>query len=206
MECEWYTDVCTNDRIEELSSQLGYRVKRVRNYIRDYCPFGTEVDIYDTMALTCEYTNGGILNYSLNASVPFEGWNLAINGTNGRIESQITDNKPRKGWQQEMRIVSPDGKVFDGTGNWHISNWPADYSIHVMLHDKPAFEVKEPNITEGHGGGDFKLFDYVFADKLPENDEIGVMASAIDGAYSSAIGAAANLSINEKRPVTIEIK
>lgn len=62
------------------------------------------------MAVMVRYKNGAILNYTLNASVPFEGWNLAINGTKGRFESKITDNKPSPGWQERYQIVGSDGK------------------------------------------------------------------------------------------------
>ncbi|MBN2641876.1 MAG: Gfo/Idh/MocA family oxidoreductase [Victivallales bacterium] len=204
-ECEWYTDVCVKDRTEELSRELGYRVKGVRGYVRDCCPFGEDVDIYDTMGVSVEYRNGGMLNYSLNASVPFEGWNLAINCTNGRLESKITDNKPQPGWQEFFRIVGPDGKVHDGGSGYHISHWPKDYVIHVMPHDKTAYELKLPNIAEGHGGGDMKLYDLVYGRGEPETDPLGILASAIDGARSTAIGAGANVSIKEKRPIDLDI-
>lgn len=202
-ECQWFTDVCLKDRNCELSRELGYRVKTVRDYERDHCPFGADVDIYDTMAVMVEYANGGMLSYSLNASAPFEGWDLAINGTGGRLESKITDNKPQPGWQEFFRIVGPDGKVHDGSSGYHVSHWPRDYSVHVMPHGRTAYEAKVPNIAEAHGGGDFKLFDLVFGAGKPAVDPLGVFASALDGARSVAVGAAANISIAEKRPVPI---
>mgnify|MGYP001158366049 CR=1 FL=1 len=202
-ECEWYTDVCVVDRTDELSKELGYKVKSVRDYIRDYCPFGNEIDIYDTMALNVRYKNGAILNYSLNSSVPYEGWTMAINGTKGRLETGINDNKPSPGWQQRHQICGPDGKLLKGNG-YRITDWPDHYSIHVMPHGGDDYEIKLPNIAEGHGGGDFKIFEAALADIYPETDELGVMTSAIDGAYSTAVGAAANISIKENRPVKIE--
>ena len=73
-----------------------------------------------------------------------------------------------------------------------------------MPHGGDDYEIKLPNIAEGHGGGDFKIFEAALADIYPETDELGVMTSAIDGAYSTAVGAAANISIKENRPVKIE--
>ncbi len=201
-DCKWHTDVCVKDRTEELSRELGYRVKGVRSYVRDYCPFGKDVDIFDTMSVSVRYKNGGILNYSLNASVPYEGWNLAINGTKGRIESKITDNKPSPGWQARHQIVGPDGAVLKGKG-YRVTDWPADYSVHVMPHEDDDYEVKLPNIADGHGGGDFKIMDAALADIYPEKDELDIFASAIHGARSTAIGAAANQSIASGQPVKI---
>lgn len=202
--CEWYTDVCVKDRTEELSRELGYQVKGVRDYIRDYCPFADDVDIYDTMSVNVRYKNGGLLNYSLNASVPYEGWNLAINGTKGRLESKITDNKPSPGWQEKHQLVGPDGKLLKGQG-YRVTDWPADYSIHVMPHEADDYELKIPNIADGHGGGDFKIMDAALADIYPENDELGIFASAIHGARSTAIGDGANCSIAEGHPINIAL-
>jgi predicted dehydrogenase len=194
-ECEWYTDVCIKDRTEELSRELGYRVKGVREYIRDYCPFGEDVDIHDTMAVQVGYRNGGILNYSLNASVPFEGWNLAINGTKGRLESKITDAKPSPPWLPAEFQRKHEGRDVE---------WPDEYRIFVMPHQKAAFEVTVPNIAEGHGGGDFKIFDAALADIYPEEDSLNIFASAIHGARSTAIGAGANASIASGQPVHLK--
>jgi len=200
--CEWYTDVCVTDRTEELSRELGYRVKGVRGYIRDYCPFADDVDVYDTMSVNVRYKNGGLFTYSLNASVPFEGWNLTINGTKGRLESAITDNKPSPGWQEKHQIIDPAGKTLKGHG-YRITDWPADYRIHVMPHNGDDYTIKLPNIADGHGGGDFKIMDVALADIYPKTDELGIFASAIHGARSTAIGDAANQSIASKKRITI---
>jgi len=200
--CEWYTDVCVTDRTEELSRELGYRVKGVRDYARDWCPFGDDVDIYDTMSVNVSYRNGGLLNYSLNASVPYEGWDLAINGTKGRLESGILDNKPSPGWQEKHQIVGPDGKLCKGKG-YRVTDWPAEYRIHIMPHDADNYEVRLPNIAEGHGGGDFKIMDAAIADIYPETDSLNIFASAIHGALSTAIGASANESAATGAPVDI---
>ncbi len=200
--CAWYTDACVKDRTVELSRELGYQVKGVRDYLRDACPFGDDVDIYDTMAVQVRYRHGGLLNYSLNAAVPYEGWNLAINGTQGRLESKITDNKPSPGWQERFQIVDHQGNYLKGKG-CRVTDWPAEYSIHVMPHAGDNVEIKLPNIADGHGGGDWKIFAAALADRYPETDELSIFASAIHGAYSTAIGDAANRSIATGQPVAI---
>ncbi|MEI6425228.1 MAG: gfo/Idh/MocA family oxidoreductase, partial [Lentisphaerota bacterium] len=62
-------------------------------------------------------------------------------------------------------------------------------------------EIKPPNIADGHGGGDFKIFDALFKGTLMGGDPLGIYASAIDGVSSMIIGAAANLSTKKGTPV-----
>jgi predicted dehydrogenase len=183
-------------RETELSAELGYRVGQVRGYVRDYCPFGDEVDICDTHAVLVEYANGGVLNYSLNASAPFEGWNLAINGTGGRLETKITDAKPAAPWIPDAWRRQHRGVEVE---------WPNEYRIFVMPHRGAAHEVLVPNIAEGHGGGDFKMFDALFLGKGLDDDPLGLFASARDGALSIAIGDAANRSAAARAPVDISL-
>ncbi len=84
-----------------------------------------------------------------------------------------------------------------------FTDWPADYAIHVMPHDTDDYEIRLPNIADGHGGGDFKIMDAALADIYPETDELAIFASAIHGARSTAIGTAANRSIAAGQPVPI---
>jgi len=199
-ECEFFFDIKDNER---KAAGLGYKVNTVRDYDGDGCVFSEEIDIYDTMAVLVRYKNGAVLNYSLNASVPFEGWNLAINGTKGRLESKITDNKPSPGWQEKYQIASPDGKTLKGKG-FKITDWPADYGIHVIPHDGDDYQINVPNCAEGHGGGDFKIFDALFKGTLAGGDPLGIYASAIDGVSSMIIGAAANMSARTGEVIDIE--
>ncbi len=199
-ECEFFYDITDNER---KAAELGYKVNTVRDYEGDGCVFADEIDIYDTMAVMVRYKNGAILNYTLNASVPFEGWNLAINGTKGRLESKITDNKPSPGWQERHQIVDPEGKTLKGKG-FRITDWPADYRIHVMPHDGDDDQIRLPNIAEGHGGGDYKIFDAIFKGTLTQGDPLGIFATAVDGVASMIVGAAANQSAKTGQPVAIK--
>jgi predicted dehydrogenase len=198
-DCEFYFDIMDRER---KSLELGYKVNIVRDYEGDTCVFSEDIDIYDTMAVMVRYTGGAILNYTLNASTPFEGWNLAINGTKGRLESKITDNKPSPGWQERFQIVAPDGALQKGKG-FRVTDWPANYSIHIMPHDGDDYEIKLPNIADGHGGGDWKIFDALFKGTLAGGDPLGLYASAIDGVSSMIIGAAANSSASTGQPVAV---
>ena len=58
-------------------------------YIRDKCLFREDIDIYDKMSAQIKYANNVSVNYSLTTYSPFEGWRIAFNGTEGRIEASL---------------------------------------------------------------------------------------------------------------------
>jgi hypothetical protein len=53
--------------------------------VRDRNVFRDDIDIEDTMAVLVRYRNGVLLNYSLNAFSPYEGYRVAFAGDHGRI-------------------------------------------------------------------------------------------------------------------------
>ncbi len=189
---------------KQRSLELGYQVHVVADYEGDLCVYRDEIDIYDTHALTVQYAGGCVMNYTLNAAAPFEGWNLALNGTHGRLETGITDAKPAPGWQEHFVIAEHGGglKLADPK-RFYVTSWPREYRVHVMPHDAIAYEVKLPNIAEGHGGGDFAIYRAAFTGEMPADDPLHTFATALDGARSMAIGAAANRSIAQDRAVSI---
>ena len=71
---------------DDLSYKLYFETVKDNGYIRDGCVFDKSIDIYDTMAVTIQYSKGTIVNYSLITYAPYEGWNISITGTSGRIE------------------------------------------------------------------------------------------------------------------------
>ena len=155
------------------------------------------------MALLVRYRNGGILSYTLDASVPFEGWSLAINGTEGRLETGITDNKPCPGWQEKFQIVNKAGKTIGGR-DARVTSWPAEYSIHVMPHSGMDHLYRVPNLPGGHGGGDYRIFNALFRKNGSANDRIGVFAGALDGMASMLVGWGANRSAQTGLPVRLD--
>jgi hypothetical protein len=192
---------------QQRSAELGYHVKQVHDYAGDQCVWRPEIDIYDTHALTVEYANGCLLSYSLNATAPYEGWNMVVNGSLGRLEVAVEDAKPTMDWQSHFVILKHGPGVQQlPKDKYYVTNWPAEYQIHVLPIDQVAYTVKVPNILEGHGGGDRKIMHTAYApiDQQITDDPLHTKASAIDGARSMAIGAAANLSTQLHRSVEIE--
>ena len=60
-------------------------------YLRDGCVFKNDINIFDKMAATIRYANGVQVAYSLTAYSPYEGYRVAFNGTNGRIDAWIQE-------------------------------------------------------------------------------------------------------------------
>jgi hypothetical protein len=73
-----------------------------------------------------------------------------------------------------------------------------------MPHDGDDYQIRLPNIADGHGGGDFKIFDALFKGTLSVDDPLGLYASAVDGVSSMIVGAAANQSAVTGQPVAIK--
>lgn len=60
-------------------------------YQRDQSVFGDGISIEDTLGVMVTYKSKAILNYSLNAYLPWEGYMVSFNGSKGRIEVRIRE-------------------------------------------------------------------------------------------------------------------
>ncbi len=150
--------------------------EHVDGYIRDRCVFAEDIDIYDAMSVTTRYSKGALLSYSLVAFSPYEGWRASVNGTEGRLEIGEFNSGPR-------------------------SREPVEY---IYLHNRKGECITYPvNRSDGsHGGSDDKLRKTLFAGGV--DDPLGQQADSWAGAMSLMIGACANISIQEKRPVFVK--
>jgi predicted dehydrogenase len=154
----------------------------VDGYYADRCIFDSDIDTWDTFTLTARFDGGTIMSYSLNASVPYEGYRVAINGTEGRIESDAIHGKG-------MRLPFPEPQN------------PQNIKYFPMFDGMQTIEVI--NKGGGHGGGDPIMKDEVFMGKN-ENDKTKRFAGAWDGALSVLLGTAARESLKSGKPVKIE--
>lgn len=145
-------------------------------YFRDRCVFADDIDIYDTMSINIKYERGALLSYSLVAHSPYEGWKVSINGSDGRLEAENFQSGQRANEpESELRIYNRKGEVV----TYHV-----------------------PKRTGTHGGSDERLRRMIFVGDIP--DPLGQHAGSWAGAMSCLIGAAANISIAEKKPVIIK--
>lgn len=78
------------DRNEHLKSMY-LDAEHEDGYQRDQSVFGDNISIEDTMNVMVKYKNKTVMNYSLNAYMPWEGFIIVFNGTQGRMEVRITE-------------------------------------------------------------------------------------------------------------------
>lgn len=172
--CEYYWDIETDS--EGFYKRFYLEAEKEDGYIRDSCVFAEDIDIYDSMSLNVKYSGETLLNYSLVAYSPYEGWKATINGTNGRLEI---------------------GETYSGQGLDKNSNQIKFYNRRGEI---ITYDI--PKASGSHGGGDDKLIKMLLVDGI--EDPLGCQATSMDGAMSLIIGAAANISIAEKKPVSID--
>lgn len=154
-------------------------------YRRDQSVFGDGISIEDTMSVLVKYKNKAQLTYSLNAYLPWEGYQIAFNGTKGRIEMKIVE---------QSYVNSGGDKALEG----------AVQGVTILVFPmfgepyKAEFEMGEG----GHGGGDPVLLNDIFG--VPVEDEFHRAANHVDGARSILTGIAANKSIRTGQAVKVD--
>ena len=174
-------DLRSNEELQELY----LNAETDSGYIRDRSVFSDDISIEDTMAVTVKYNSGALLTYSLNAYQPWEGFNIAINGSKGRIEVKVV----------EMSYINAGGDK-ENEGALLVK----EVVVHPMFGAPYTVEIEEK--AGGHGGGDPELLNDIFGE--PKKDKWQRAASHIDGAMSILTGVAANKSIASGMPVNIE--
>lgn len=166
-------------------------------YIRDNCLWREDIDIFDKMAVQIKYANNVQVSYSLTTYSPYEGWRIAFNGMNGRIESWETIPWRTKEKIDQAGLHAAEMNQSGGSSAtteeiFIMKNFDSDYKM-----------IKVDASRGGHGGGDKRLQDKIFLDPNMA-DPYKHSAGSRDGAMSCLIGIAARKSIDEKRPVRIE--
>lgn len=155
-------------------------------YVRDRNVFREDIDIEDTMNVLVRYRTGTLLNYSLNAYSPYEGYRVTFNGDRGRIE---------------YRELHGAHLIDQGTvGAEHLG--AERYELRVFPHFQPAYRVEIPKLEGPHGGGDPLLQEQIFSHTSPV-DPFQRAAGHEQGAASILVGIAANQSIATGHPVEL---
>ncbi|MDO1444869.1 Gfo/Idh/MocA family oxidoreductase [Rhodocytophaga aerolata] len=169
--CNFYWDITKNKNYMELYVNN----EKHDGYLRDGCVWKEDINIYDKMAATIKYMNGVQVSYSLTTYSPYEGYRVAFNGTEGRLEAWIEESNPvEKRDYDELMLVKNFGK-------------------------REFFKI--PHGTSGHGGGDRLLKDKIFLPNKP--DPLRQSAGTRDGALSVLVGVAARNSSKSGQPVKI---
>lgn len=159
-------------------------------YLRDQNVFRDGITIEDMMSVMVKYRSGQVLNYSLNAYCPWEGFRVHFAGDAGRLEFLETHASHIIGGQTDKQL----GK--EQAGN--------RFQLRVMPLFQEPYEVDVPLPGEGgHGGADPLLQAEIFDPNAPE-DTMGRSAGHEQGAASILIGTAANHSMERNQPVNID--
>ncbi|MDL4839590.1 Gfo/Idh/MocA family protein [Aquibacillus rhizosphaerae] len=148
------------------------------NYRPDACIFDHEIEIEDTYVATVKYDKGSFLSYSINFSLPYEGYRLAINGTKGRIETME--------FHEPSRVPFP------------IPEQTIDY--YPLFGSKEVIHVVKGEGT--HGGGDPLLQEDLFLGVDPTRS-YDILAGTKAGAYSIALGEGVWRSSKTNLPIRI---
>lgn len=171
--CDFYWDITQNEYLKKLYVDN----EKYDGYLRDGCVFREEIDSFDKMAVQIRYKNKVQVSYSLTTYSPYEGYRIAFNGTEGRLEAWIKESQP---WEEK----SEDELVL-------VKNFGERTIISI------------PHGAGGHGGGDTRLKDKIFLDPN-QADPWRQSAGSRDGAMSCLIGIAARHSIEQGKPIQIQ--
>lgn len=121
-----------------------------------------------------KYSTGVTMSYSLNSFMPIEGYRLAFNGTEGRLEVRDFERQPWTAPETEISVIRNFGKRQD---------------------------IEIPKAEGGHGGGDDVLRGLVFRGiSLPEHMRL---PGSRAGAMSCLTGIAARKSMDAGKPVRV---
>ncbi|MCL4520609.1 MAG: Gfo/Idh/MocA family oxidoreductase [Firmicutes bacterium] len=199
--CEFYLDLDADPKLRALYREN----EHFDQYYRDGCVFSEDIDIEDTMSVLIRYPKNIQVTYGLTAATAFEGWQVAFNGSLGRLEAfepecfvaktEARNFKERSrssvrravDWRQATAEDAPDVQ------NLAVKFYP-------LFGGVKTFEVTHQ--SQGHGGGDRRLKDHLF--RGVKEDPMGHAAGSRAGAMSILVGVAANQSMAERRLVRIE--
>lgn len=149
------------------------------DYSPRQCIYDPQINIEDTYAAVAKYDGGAFLSYSLNGSVPYEGFRLAINGTEGRVEYDELHAHNRLPFPFEFENPI-----------WYIPMFGGRERIDVI------------NLGGGHSGGDPLLLDELFIGPDPLAS-VERTADLKDGIEAVLTGAAVRQSVDEHRIISV---
>ncbi|MBT2596378.1 Gfo/Idh/MocA family protein [Arthrobacter sp. ISL-72] len=184
-------DLREDDKLRELY----YENEHFDGYRRDQDVFTGGITIEDNLALVVDYQGGQVLSYSLNAHSPWEGYRVAVNGTEGRAELEVVERAAVQNSTDKKTVVDPSGTpVQEEDAVRHNGE-----RLVVQRHWEAAYEVPIINGEGGHGGGDELLLSDLF--NGPGEDPLGRPSGYLDGVRSVSVGIAGNESLGTGLPV-----
>ena len=189
--CEYFWDIKECQR----NVDLYLNNEKYDGYIRDNCVFRDEINIYDKMSAQIKYANETVVNYSLTTYSPYEGYRVAFNGTEGRIEAWL-----------DIPYLKEESMDQEALHNLEMSQDENELVHEPIIVHKLWNEYEKVIVTTekaGHGGGDKRLHEKIFKTS-DVKDPYDRAAGVRDGAMSILIGIAARKSIESGRPIKVE--
>ncbi|HWQ53766.1 MAG TPA: Gfo/Idh/MocA family oxidoreductase [Bryobacteraceae bacterium] len=159
--CQFYWDVTKVHR----SMQLYVGAESEDGYFIDGCVWRQDVNIQDTFTVMTRYSGGARLTYTANSFLPYEGQEIAINGTKGRIDF-----------------------------NMYAAPGYPDHQLRLTRMFGKSELIQVQQREGGHGGADPGVRDLIFRDSGAP-DPLKLKAGSLAGAYSSLVGIAAYRSM-----------
>ena len=167
--CEFFLDYHKNKVYEQLYGGNKHL------YTPDQCVYDKEADIEDFFNVFVMYEGGIPMNYTLAACCAYEGEDLMIEGTTGRLEMcRHAFRRPESRGGDALTLRKENRLNIYRFGQNEVETFNADDDIK----------------NSDHGGCDELIYRDLFADGKSE-----MLASLEDGIYAVLIGAAANVSI-----------
>jgi hypothetical protein len=150
------------------------------------------------MAVQIKYANNVQVAYSLTTYSPYEGFRLAFNGTQGRLETW-------EGVPSLLEEQEDQSGIYAKEMN-HSAHSTTELAFHEIVTQSSFGEfqlIKHPFIRKAHWGGDPIMMDQILRGKIA-NPGMHQDADFRDGAISVLIGIAARQSIDEGRAIRID--
>ena len=184
----------------EFLQRLYFDSEKYDGYQRDQSVFGDGIDIEDNMSVMVRYKNNVVMNYTLCAHCPYEGYRICFNGTKGRLEFYVVD----RGMTQLHEDFSTFGNREDAEteGQDLDRKKMAPEILFQPFWGKPVVYTYDNSIKSGHGGGDIRLMNNLFIGV--KDDPLGHAADFTDGAMSILTGIGANISMRTGEPVKVQ--
>lgn len=88
--CKFYFDMTRDERLAAIYADN----EQYDAYLRDGCVWHEDIDIFDKMAVQIKYASNVQVSYSLTTHSPYEGYRIAFDGTEGRLEAWIKERQP----------------------------------------------------------------------------------------------------------------
>ncbi len=183
-QCDFYIDFFKNDR----ATKMYKNAESHDGYLRDACVFDRKIDIEDQATVAYSYANGVQATYSLTAFASYEGMQLFLEGTKGRIEYKSISNTD-----------------WTGGNNTVFGLDTLKRQEFILFRPKHGVEhITYKRVKGEHGGADPQIRDDFFG--RPFNAKLTPRQAPLEEALQAVlVGHAANVSIaNNSRTVRVQ--